>query len=583
MAAKLQKQQAIRLKNKSLLWLAPAVLFSLQSTTILAATPKKEEKTTEATEPFVAVKGSGSYLSGRWARNNGDIDSALVYLKEVYAQDPNNMAVTQQLQNALLQQGEIDAAIVIAEKITATKKDDSIASLLLTLKAFKAGDYKTAISILDKESGNSSGQLWLPLLSGWADVGSKTLKKPMTLEGLSANVGRAASVVNYHLALINQSAGFTEAAAQNFKLAIEDPRNPPGRVMLALVAFYEKHQSPVLKELVENYKKSYPGEEMDTKTLGLDTVNDGAAEVLFTMGSVMLAGNLTPDAVVYFHLAQYVKPEFPLALLALGDSYSEMRQFNKANVMYSKIAQTSPLYPSAQLRRAANLDRLGNTADALAELSSIGAKWPKQPESWTVRGDILRQHARYAEAGESYTQALMRTSATAKQWPLYYARGAVLERQGKWREAEKDLQKALELNPNQPDVLNYLAYGWIDRGEHIDKASDMLKIAVEARPGDAQILDSMGWALYLQGKYKESVSYMEKAVGLMPADATVNAHLGDVYYRVGRKTEARFQWERALTFKPDIALAEALQKKIKEGLPPPKLKVADTAPAKKSL
>ncbi|MBY0406879.1 MAG: tetratricopeptide repeat protein, partial [Rickettsiales bacterium] len=166
-------------------------------------------------------------------------------------------------------------------------------------------------------------------------------------------------------------------------------------------------------------------------------------------------------------------------------------------------------------------------------------------------------------------------------WPILFARGSCLERLGRWPEAEKDLQAALALKPDQPDILNYLGFAQLEHGEDLDEAREMIARAVAARPGDAQIIDSMGWVLYLQGEYEESLAYMEKAVELLPSDPTVNDHLGDVYWRLGRKTEAQFQWNRALSYAPEPKLVEAIQKKLKDGLPEASkpLSTASTAPA----
>ncbi len=155
------------------------------------------------------------------------------------------------------------------------------------------------------------------------------------------------------------------------------------------------------------------------------------------------------------------------------------------------------------------------------------------------------------EAYNAGDRNAFRNAGIANDWPVLFARGACLERLGKWALAEKDLRRALELKPDQPDVLNYLGYGWMERRLNLADARAMIEKAVKARPDDAEIVDSMGWALYLQGDFQHATEYLEKAVELLPGDATVNDHLGDVYWRLGHKTEARYQWERSLSFSPD--------------------------------
>jgi tetratricopeptide (TPR) repeat protein len=185
-----------------------------------------------------------------------------------------------------------------------------------------------------------------------------------------------------------------------------------------------------------------------------------------------------------------------------------------------------------------------------------------------TKGDMLRETQDYVAASAAYAQAIARSEPlTASDWPLLYARGISYERSGNWAAAEEDFNRALQLSPNQPDVLNYLAYSWLTMNKNVGKAREYLATAVAERPDDAHIIDSVGWSYYLTGDYKKAVESLEKAVQLMPDDVTVNDHLGDSYWRVGRITEARYQWERALNFKPEKATADNLRDKIDKGLP----------------
>jgi Flp pilus assembly protein TadD len=203
---------------------------------------------------------------------------------------------------------------------------------------------------------------------------------------------------------------------------------------------------------------------------------------------------------------------------------------------------------------------------------------PDSIDAWVTKGDLLRIHGHFADAVVAYSEPLKRLPELGDDaWAILFARASCLDRLGKWPEAEKDLQQALVLKPDQPDVLNYLGFTRLEHGESLQEAGVMIAKAVKARPNDAQIVDSMGWVLYLQGAYQEATQYLEKAVELLPGDPEVNDHLGDVYWRLGRKTEARFQWERSLSFSPQDKLSNSIHKKLKEGLPPPNT-MADSIP-----
>jgi len=164
-------------------------------------------------------------------------------------------------------------------------------------------------------------------------------------------------------------------------------------------------------------------------------------------------------------------------------------------------------------------------------------------------------------------------------WTLFYFRGICFERSKQWPKAEADFKKALELFPEQPMVLNYLGYSWVDKGINLDEAFKMLGRAVDPRATDGYIVDSLGWAHYKLGHYSEAVQELEKAIELKPADPVVNDHLGDAYWRVNRKIEAHFQWNHARDMDPEPEDKPNILKKIESGLPDDALKDAPTAPA----
>lgn len=511
---------------------------------------------------------AGSYLSGQYAKDRGDIGAAVYYLQRVYKENPDDIAIARQLQGMLLLQGKIDEAVALAADIKRSGKKDVLSNLLLALKGVKHGKGEDAQLALNNTSELGKVQLWEPLITAWINLENGKIDKPLKAEELKIDVGRIVPLVNYHLALINSEAGFTEEAAMNFAKAIENPKDPPERVMAQLLTFYEAHNKPAaLKSVVDDFFAANP-ERAEISQPMVSGMTGGVAEVLYTMGGIMLGAGMSNDAAIYQQLALYIKPDFEESTLILADAYSDLQQHELANIAYNKIEPQSQYYKRAQMRVAINYERSSNLDKALAVLDTLNKRYPDDLEIMVTKGDLLRIHSKFDEAIDAYTMAIsgikeLKTS----YWPVLFARGSCYERVGKWELAEVDLKKALELKPDQPDVLNYLGYGWLERGMYREQARAMIEKAFKARPDDAEIVDSMGWALYLEGDYASATPYLEKAVELLPGDPTVNDHLGDVYWRVGRKTEARFQWERSLTFSPDEDLSKRLQQKLKEGLP----------------
>jgi Flp pilus assembly protein TadD len=236
----------------------------------------------------------------------------------------------------------------------------------------------------------------------------------------------------------------------------------------------------------------------------------------------------------------------------------------------AQVPQGSPYSWSARLRVAANLELLDRTDEAIAQLKAMAVEEPTRAGADMQLGDLLRSKKRFTEAVEAYDGAIKRFEAAGmpERWSLYYSRGIALERSGQWKRAEADLEHALELKPDQPLVLNYLGYSWIDRGENLDRGLKMIQKAVELRPEDGYIVDSLGWAHYRLGDYASAVQYLEKAIELVPEDPTINDHLGDAYWQSGRAVEARYQWKRALQFGPQDEEIKPIQAKLDGGTVP---------------
>jgi tetratricopeptide (TPR) repeat protein len=219
--------------------------------------------------------------------------------------------------------------------------------------------------------------------------------------------------------------------------------------------------------------------------------------------------------------------------LALGQLLDGVSQFEAANAIYDAVPVKSPLKPIAVVRIAQNLDALGDREEAIRRLNNIVAVDPDDLEAVSVLGDLLRYDEQYLEAAAAYSEAIRISGGTTpSDWRFFYVRGIAYERAKEWPKAEVDFQRALELNPDQPQVLNYLGYSWIDMDMHLDQALGMIEKAVEARPSDGYIIDSLGWAFYKLGRLEEAVATLERAVMLLPSDPEINDHLGDAYWKV---------------------------------------------------
>jgi tetratricopeptide (TPR) repeat protein len=296
----------------------------------------------------------------------------------------------------------------------------------------------------------------------------------------------------------------------------------------------------------------------------------GMADALWGIAQALHQERGGPRAVLYARLALFLKPELAEAMLLIGDVLADQGNFDAAIETYSAVDEVSPIGFAAELRTAGALHELDRKEESFELLERLAVAEPERIQALVQLGNLLRRDDQYDRAEGAYSRAIERIGTPEREdWTLFYARGIAYERTKQWPKAESDFLQALDLEPEQPFVLNYLGYSWVDMGMHLDEARGMLDRAVAARPDDGYIVDSMGWVHYRLGEYPQAVESLERAVELEPGDPVINDHLGDAYWRVGRQREARYQWQRALTLEPDDELVETIGRKLKSGLPAP--------------
>ncbi len=289
----------------------------------------------------------------------------------------------------------------------------------------------------------------------------------------------------------------------------------------------------------------------------------GAAEALFEATGAVARAEQRDQALMLGMLGLYLKPNLPILQMFVAELLDQGNRHEDANRMYASIDRASPLSWQARLFRAENLNRMDRFPDAERELRAMAAERPDDPQPMLVLGDMLRQREQFAESIAVYDEAIaLKEPLPPQYWRVLYARGIALERAKRWDRAEADFLRALEFEPDQPLVLNYLGYSWVEQGKNLDRAQEMIRRAVELRPNDGFIVDSLGWVYYRLGNYPEAVVQLERAVELQPEDPVINDHLGDAYRAVGRQREARFQWRAALDLSPEPQLKAELERKL---------------------
>jgi tetratricopeptide (TPR) repeat protein len=419
------------------------------------------------------------------------------------------------------------------------------------------------------------------LIRGWIAAGRDDFAGAQAIfDGMDANEALAA-FGQYHKALALALAGDFVTAEAILAGGEEGPLHLSRAALVAhaqILAQIERTDEAVAL-LDEALLAGYPApgiEELRDRLAAGEEVpftqvtraQDGAAEVF-----IMLAEGLAnPDserlALVYARLASHIRPDLAEATLISADVLAQEGQYALAEAALSQISQDSPWSVTAEIRRASAQRDSGDVDGAIATLQALALRAPQEAGVQAALGDHLRMAERFAEAAVAYGAAVdLIGPPQPGHWGLFYSRAIAYERSDDWPAAEADFRKALELNPEQPSVLNYLGYSLVEQKRDLDEALDMIERAVAGQPDDGYITDSLGWVLYRLERYEEALPHMLRAVELEPVDPIINDHLGDVLWRVGRKREAEFQWRRALSFGPaDDLDMDRVRRKLEVGL-----------------
>ena len=539
--------------------------------------------------PFALSRSlSGNYLAALSATSQRDAAAASVYFKEVLRRDPRNLELLERTFLAALTSGDMQDAFSYADQLLKRDKANGLAHLALGIKAMKANQFGQARNELSKSGNNRQRDLTAVLLNAWTLVGSNEPKRALeTLDRLKDE--RFAGFRDYHSALIADVAKIAPEAERRMKSAYESEKNTL-RVVDAYGRFLSRRgKNAEARSVYEAFDPNLSRHPLVTaaldeltagKTLAapIKTAVQGAAEVLYGLGSTGSGQGDELAAMIYLQMSLFLDPENPLAIISLAGLYENIKQGEAAIALYRSMPETSPLRANADVQIGLVLDSLGQSEEAIKHLTAISTARPQDIDALNALGNIQRARKEFAEAVTTYSKIIASSPSNDRAlWPVYYFRAISYERQKIWPKAEADFLKALELYPNQPLVLNYLGYSWADQGVNLDDAFRMLQKAVELRPTDGYIVDSLGWAHYRFGRYEEATKDIEKAVQLKPADPTINDHLGDIYWKTDRKLEAQFQWNHARDLGPAPEDLPKILEKIERGLSEDKKETA--APA----
>ncbi len=516
-----------------------------------------------------------AYLVARHADRQNDFETAAEYYLEALFFDPDNTLLAQGAIDALMAFGDFEKAAEVAETLPRPERANSTSNIALIGDAAIESDYQRIVTLLEQD-GVLINTLMDNLILGWAQVGLGNLDAGYAAFDRVIGDDRYKAIGLNHLGLAKAFVGDTQGALDAFA-AIAVGNFQTARTVLAeaqILASIDR-RAEASRKLREAFgispqvagllRRIESGAQIDFDLV--TSASDGMAEMFYTFADALNGEMPSLLNLYYAQMAAGIRVDDSEAILLVADMLEQLDRTELAREAYLDISVDDPAFYTAAKGVAETLQTEGQTEEAVAHLEGVIADVGPGPYVLVTLGDLNRQLHRYDEAAAAYSQRLSSDIRDGYQdWYVYYVRGISYERLGQWDKADADFRRALELQPSHPQIMNYLGYSLVERRENLDEALALIEEAVSLRPDSGYIVDSLGWVYYRLGRFEDAVAPMEEAAELLATDPIVNDHLGDVYWKVGREYEARFQWQRALSFDPEPEEVIRIKRKLEVGL-----------------
>ncbi|KIQ02039.1 hypothetical protein RU07_13275 [Agrobacterium tumefaciens] len=540
---------------------------------------------------------SGAFLAARTADVDQDFKTAITLYQKALEFDTANVEIRQRLMIAQLLSGDFDAGAKIADGLKGDSSVERVTTIIRALAAIKNKEFSGAEKVLKYTGPNDLDRMVNTLLTAWARAGADKSKEALSLVNGMKGPGWISIFQKYHAGAIALVAGNTEAARKSLNDAVADREGGATatdtymRAVMALARLeanvgnkqkaldtiavgdtFAPNYAPLkaLRESIERGEK--PQQQVQTPI-------EGAAAVMFSIAGALNREGAEEIVTLYLQTSRALDPKSADTLILLGGLAEAQKQPDRAIAFYREVPLDSPMHRISELQLGLTLAQTDKVEEARKHLKSLLDSDPSDIRSYLAYGSVLSDAKDYTAMAANYDKAVEVIGAVPKKsdWTIFFQRAIAYERLKQWDKAEPNFKRALELNPEQPQVLNYLGYSWVDKNMNLDQAIDMIRRAVELRPNDGYIVDSLGWAHFRLGAFDEAVEELERAIELRAGDPTINDHLGDAYWRVGRKIEAVYQWNRALIGESEEVDKSKVKEKIANGLPPLEKDAQNTA------
>lgn len=530
-----------------------------------------------AASPVFAQGNAGQYLAARQAGMASDYKAAAEYFSRALMRDRSNPVLLENAVTSYIGLGDLDRAIIVADQMSQIGAISQVANLAIIGKYVRDENFDALID--DLKAGDVVGPLFDGLAGAWALVGAGRMGEAVRAFDEVASTSGLEAFGLYHKSLALAVVGDFEGADSILSGAEGTELRLTRRGLIA--------HAQVLSQLERNDDALALIEELFGATLdpelaalrsrlengetvpftAVERAADGIAEVFYTIAAALETEAQPAFTLLYARMAHLLRPDLVDAILLSARLLEDLERYALVTEAYDLVPRGHPSFLFAELGRADALRRSDRFDEAIEVLKQLSESYGNLPRVHRALGNTYRAVERWEDAIAAYDRAVaLIEEPEQSDWFTYYVRGTAYERAGNWPAAEADFRAAMELDDNQPLLLNYLGYSLVEQRTNLDEALALIRKALDNDPDSGYITDSLGWVFYRLGRYEDAIAPMERAVELMPVDPIINDHLGDVYWAVGRTREAEFQWQRALSFDPEPDEAERIRRKLEVGL-----------------
>lgn len=533
-----------------------------------------------------------NYLVGRFAMAQGDVSTAAKAMSAATIADPSNGDLREKAFLISILGGDIDRAATVAQGMTATTDTSQLmVSLVGAIRAVKADKPAPALKSIDAllkvNPHDRNGLLLRPYIlamngqwkAAFDESGDATLQDNDRDRLLSY-------LVKADRARINEIKGNKADAEAIYKSLYQ-----PGAASFIFgpdyAGFLERQgrtdEAKTIWQAIVDQTNDVVAQQAlkrlannSGRAPALPGLTESMAQALFVSSTVSFSEHDSEFALASLHLSLYLDNKSDRERIFLGQVQSELKDTEAADAAWASIKPDSPFYNESILRRVWAMRGDDKLDPALALVDQALSRDPDNLSLIVEKTGILHAMDKDADALALLDARIQRAGDTDFGWQALYTQAIVYEGLDRWSDAEVAIKKAQALNGNQPEILNFLGYGWVNRGEQVDQGMDLIRQALKVSPKSGAIIDSLGWGYYKKGQYDQALDFIEQAVQMEPADPEINEHLGDVYKALGRSTEAGYEWQRVLTLKTTERQAETVRKKLDANAA--SLKMADSKP-----